>query len=244
MVKENPFGRTALLLGDEAMEKLAASRVIIFGIGGVGGHAAEALARSGIGSLDLVDHDRIALTNLNRQIVALHSTLGEYKVDVMEARIRDINPKVQVRGHRLFYLPETADQFDFRDYDYVVDCIDTVTGKLQIIEAAKAAGTRIISSMGAGNKLDPTLFRVADISKTSVCPLAKVMRRELKKRGISKVKVVYSTEEAVPIIGESMEDKGKRRVLPGSTAFVPSVAGLIIASEVVKDLAWQTQERI
>ncbi len=240
---ENPFARTQLLFGKEAMDRLAASRVIIFGIGGVGGHAAEALARSGVGSLDLVDHDRISPTNLNRQIVALHSTLGRLKVDVMAERIRDINPKIVVREHPLFYLPETADQFDFSQFDYIVDCIDTVTGKLQIIEAAKAVDRPVISSMGAGNKLDPTKFRVADISQTSVCPLAKVMRRELKKRGIKDVKVVYSMEEPAPLLEKSEEDKGKRRLLPGSTAFVPSVAGLILASQVVKDLTDRIQEK-
>lgn len=232
-----PFSRTELLLGKEAMDRLAKARVIVFGIGGVGGHVAEALARSGVGSLELVDHDRVSLTNLNRQIVALHSTLGRYKVDVMAERAMDINPNIQIKVHRLFYLPETADQFQFSDYDYVVDCIDTVTGKLQIIEAAKDAGVPVISSMGAGNKLNPALFRVADISKTSVCPLAKVMRRELKKRGINRVKVVYSTEEVAEQRSESKEEKGKRRSLPGSTAFVPSVAGLILAGEIVKDLA-------
>ncbi len=241
---DNPFARTRLLLGQEAMERLAESKVIIFGIGGVGGHAAEALARSGVGSLDLVDHDRVSITNLNRQIVALHSTVGRYKTEVMAERIRDINPRIHVKEHRLFYLPETADRFDFSQYDYIVDCIDTVTGKLQIIEAAKAAGKPVISSMGAGNKLDPTLFRVADISKTSVCPLAKVMRRELKKRGIKDVTVVYSTEEPVPVVEESEEDKGMRRSLPGSTAFVPSVAGLILASRVVRDLTNKTQEKL
>ncbi len=232
-----PFSRTALLLGDEGLERLAGSRVIIFGIGGVGGHAAEALARSGIGALELVDHDTVSLTNLNRQLVALHSTLGKYKVEVMAERLLDINPQLQIKAHKCFYLPETAHQFDFSQYDYVVDCIDTVTGKLQIIEAAKAADVPVISSMGAGNKLNPQLFRVADISETSICPLAKVMRRELKKRRITKVKVVYSTEEPARQKGECREDKGQRRSLPGSTAFVPSVAGLILASEVVKDLA-------
>jgi len=236
--KEGPgaFSRTALLLGEEALDRLAGARVIIFGIGGVGGHVAEALARSGVGALDLVDHDTVSLTNLNRQIVALHSTLGRYKVEVMAERALDINPDIQVKAHKCFYLPETAKNFDFSEYDYVVDCIDTVTGKLQIIEVAKAAGVPVISSMGAGNKLNPQLFQVADISKTKVCPLAKVMRRELKKRGITKVKVVYSTEEAVEQKGECREEKGQRRSLPGSTAFVPSVAGLILAGEVVKDL--------
>lgn len=231
------FSRTGLLLGEEAMERLKKARVIIFGIGGVGGHAAEALVRSGIGELALVDHDRVSLTNLNRQIVALHSTLGELKVEVMARRAMDINPDIRVNTYPCFYLPETAAQFDFTQYDYVMDCIDTVAGKLQLIEAAKAAGVPVISSMGAGNKLEPERFQVADIAKTSICPLAKVMRRELKKRGITGVKVVYSTEEPVEQKGSTTEDKGMRRSLPGSTAFVPSVAGLILASEVVKDLA-------
>lgn len=239
--KKEWYSRTEILLGSEAMEKLRRSRVAVFGIGGVGGHAAEALARSGVGALDLVDHDKVSITNINRQMVALHSTIGELKVEVMKRRILDINPKAIVTPHACFYLPETADQFDFRKYDYVVDCIDTVTGKLQLIEAARAAGTPVISSMGAGNKLDPTGFMVADISKTSVCPLAKVMRRELKKRNIAGVKVVYSKEEPVTpkvltVEQEEVSRQNSRKVLPGSCAFVPSVVGLILASEVVKDL--------
>ena len=233
--------RTEILLGSEAMEKLAKSRVAVFGIGGVGGHCAEALARSSVGALDLIDYDRVSMTNINRQAVALHSTVGRLKVEVMKERLLDINPHLEVRTYPCFYLPETAEQFHFSDYDYVVDCIDTVTGKLQLVEAAKAAHTPIICSMGAGNKLDPTGFAVADISKTSVCPLAKVMRRELKKRGIKEVKVVYSKEE--PIFHkvqtreqEEAKKKNERKVLPGSCAFVPSVVGLILASEVVKDL--------
>ena len=233
--------RSEILLGSEGMEKLASSRVAVFGIGGVGGHCAEALARSGVGALDLIDHDRVSITNINRQAVALHSTVGRLKVEVMKERLLDINPELKIEIYPCFYLPETADQFQFSSYDYVVDCIDTVTGKIQLIEAAKAAGTPVICSMGAGNKLDPTGFMVADISKTSICPLAKVMRRELKKRNIKKVKVVYSKEE--PILHkiqtreqkEAMERNG-RKVLPGSCAFVPSVVGLILASQVVKDL--------
>jgi len=246
--KESWYSRTEILLGTEGINKLADATVAVFGIGGVGGHVAEALARSGVGNLELVDHDTVSLSNLNRQIVALHSTIGKYKVDVMRDRILDINPDANVVGHKCFYLPETAGQFDFSRYDYVVDCIDTVTGKLQLIEAAKAAGVPIISSMGAGNKLDPTAFQVADISKTSVCPLAKVMRRELKKRNIKNVKVVYSQEEPVEAkkpedLVEKMEQRGneennagRRKSIPGSLAFVPSVAGLILAGEVIKDL--------
>lgn len=237
--------RTKILLGEEGVKALENARVAVFGIGGVGGHAVEALVRSGVGSLVLVDHDKVSLTNLNRQIVALHSTLGQYKVEVMKERIKDINPDVDVETHCIFYLPETAGQFDFKKFDYVVDCIDTVTGKVQLIEAARQAGVPVISSMGAGNKLDPTLFRVSDISKTSVCPLAKVMRRELKKRSIRNVKVVYSTEEPVAYKlrtkeQEEAEENNSRKVLPGSCAFVPSVVGLIMASEVVKDLAGVT----
>lgn len=236
--------RTEILMGTQAMERLANARVAVFGIGGVGGHAAEALARSGIGALDLIDHDTVSITNINRQAVALHSTIGRLKVEVMKERVLDINPEISVRAYSCFYLPETADRFNFADYDYIVDCIDTVTGKLQLIEAAKEANTPIICSMGAGNKLDPTGFLVADISKTSVCPLAKVMRRELKKRNITGVKVVYSKEEPVIHKVQTMEqiqakEKNERKVLPGSCAFVPSVVGLILASEVVKDIGRQ-----
>jgi len=221
--------RTELLLGQQAMEKLAHSRVAVFGIGGVGGYVTEALARSGVGALDLIDNDMVTASNLNRQIVALHSTVGRQKTEVMRERILDINPQAQVTIHNCFYLPETAAEFDFRIYDYVVDAIDTVTGKIGLVMQAKEAGTPIISSMGAGNKLDPTAFEVADIYQTSVCPLARVMRRELKSRGVSELKVVYSREAArTPLI--------KERKMPGSTAFVPSVAGLIIAGEVIKDL--------
>lgn len=221
------FSRTRLLLGDQAMQKLFRSRVAVFGVGGVGGYVAEALARSGVGALDLIDHDQVSLSNINRQIIALHSTIGKYKVDVMKSRIADINPACLVLARKCFFLPETRDEFLFSDYDYVVDAVDTVTAKIQLVLQAKEAGVPVISSMGAGNKLDPAGFEVADIYRTSVCPLARVMRRELKKRGVEKLKVVYSKEEP--------KDCGGHRV-PGSTAFVPSVAGLIIASEVVRDL--------
>ena len=238
--KETWCSRTEILLGAENIKKLENAMVAVFGIGGVGGYATEALARSGVGHLELIDHDTVSVSNINRQIVALHSTVGKYKVDVMKDRIMDINPGIRVTAHKCFYLPQTAEQFDFSKYDYVVDCIDTVTGKIQLIEAAKAAGTPVISSMGAGNKLDPTAFEVADISKTSVCPLAKVMRRELKKRNIKGVKVVYSKEEPVEAKVKMQEDT--RKSIPGSCAFVPSVAGLILAGEVVKDLT--AEERL
>ena len=221
----NEFSRTEKLIGPDSMKKLKASHVAIFGIGGVGGYVAEALARSGVFKLDLIDKDNVDLTNLNRQIIALHSTVGRPKVDVMKERILDINPKAQVKTFQCFYLPETCEQFDFSEYDYVVDAVDTVTAKLALISQAKKAGVPIICSMGAGNKLDPTLFEVVDISKTSVCPLARVIRQECKKRGIKDVKVVYSKEK--PVI---------RDTVPASCAFVPSVAGLIIASQVIKDL--------
>lgn len=233
--KESWCSRTEILLGAESIKKLEKATVAVFGIGGVGGFAAEALARSGVGNLELIDHDTVSVSNINRQIVALHSTVGKYKVDVMKDRILDINPDINVVAHKCFYLPETAAQFDFSKYDYVVDCIDTVTGKLQLVEAAKAAGIPIICSMGAGNKLDPAAFEVADISKTSVCPLAKVMRRELKKRNIKGVKVVYSKEE--PVEAKVKVQADTRKSVPGSCAFVPSVAGLILAGEVIKDLA-------
>lgn len=222
---EGQFIRTQMLLGEENMERLARARVAVFGIGGVGGYVVEALARSGIGTLDLIDNDTVCESNLNRQIIALHSTLGMYKVDAARARILDINPLAKVNCCRTFFLPERAEEFPFEAYDYVVDAIDTVTGKIGLILSAQAAGTPVISSMGAGNKLDPASFEVADIYQTSVCPLAKVMRRELKKRGVKELKVVYSKE--VPV---------SRFRTPGSNAFVPSVAGLILAGEVVKDL--------
>jgi tRNA A37 threonylcarbamoyladenosine dehydratase len=235
----NQFSRTQLLLGPEAMEHLAECRVAVFGIGGVGGYTVEALVRSGVGALDLIDNDEVSLTNLNRQLIATRKTLGRPKVDVARERILDINPECRVTVHRVFYLPETKDQFDFSSYDYVVDAIDTVTGKLALIEQAKAAGTPIISAMGAGNKLDPTALRVADIEQTSVCPLARVMRRELRKRGIAHLKVAWSTEPPAPALGElSPEDAAHpRRSIPGSTAFVPPAMGLAIAAEVVRTLA-------
>ncbi|MBR3174054.1 MAG: tRNA threonylcarbamoyladenosine dehydratase [Eubacterium sp.] len=220
------FDRTKLLLGEESLDRLKQKRVAVFGVGGVGGFTVEALARSGVGTLDLIDKDMVDETNINRQIIALQSTVGQPKVEVAKARCLDINPEMTVNTHQVFYLPETADQFDFSDYDYVVDAIDTVTGKLQLIEAAKKANVPVISSMGAGNKLDPTSFEVADISETSVCPLAKVMRKELRDRGIDHLKVVYSKEPPIKVNQQT----------PGSIAFVPSVVGLIIASEVIKDL--------
>ena len=234
---ENQFSRTERLLGKENMEKLAAARVCIFGIGGVGGYVAEALARSGVGHLELVDNDVICLSNLNRQIIATHETLGQYKVDVMKERILSINPTAEVTVYKCFYLPETRAQFDFTNYDYVVDAIDTVAGKIALVLQAAESGTPVISSMGAGNKLDPAAFQVADIYQTSVCPLAKVMRRELKRRGVKKLKVVYSKEQPVAVQNdEESLLSSPRRSIPGSIAFVPSVAGLIIAGEVVKDL--------
>ena len=228
--------RTQLLLGEAAMRKLASSRVAVFGIGGVGGYTVEALARSGIGALDLIDNDRVALSNLNRQIIATLDTVGQYKVDAAAARIASINPECKVTVYKTFFMPETQGEFDFSEYDYVVDAIDTVTGKLALAECAQAADTPIISAMGAGNKLDPTAFRVADINDTSVCPLAKVMRRECRRRGIRHLKVVYSQEEALQPLGRPAEEDTVRRSIPGSTAFVPPVAGLIIAGEVIKDL--------
>lgn len=239
---ETPFSRTELLLGQDAMERLENARVAVFGVGGVGGYVVEALARSGVGTLDLIDHDKVSLTNLNRQILALHSTIGQYKVDVLKNRILDINPNAHVNVYKTFYMPDTAEQFDFRQYDYVVDAIDTVTGKLGIVQQASEAGVSVISSMGAGNKLDATAFEVADIYETSVCPLAKVMRKELKKRGIDHLKVVYSREKPLSPDGagaglqEKAEKTPGRRQTPGSIAFVPSVAGLIIAGEVIKDV--------
>lgn len=253
----NQFSRTELLLGKEAMKKLENSRVAVFGIGGVGGYAVEALVRSGIGSIDLIDDDKVCLTNLNRQIIATRKTVGKYKTEVMRDRIMDINPDCNVTMHNCFYLPETKEQFDFKEYDYVIDAIDTVTGKIQLVMQAQECGTPIISSMGAGNKLDPTGFQVADIYKTSVCPLAKVMRRELKKRNVKHLKVVYSQEKALrPIEDMSISCRTncicppgaqhkctERREIPGSNAFVPSVVGLIIASEVVKDLTKELMDQ-
>ncbi|MCI9126595.1 MAG: tRNA threonylcarbamoyladenosine dehydratase [Eubacterium sp.] len=234
---ENRFSRTEILIGKENMEKLKNARVAVFGVGGVGGYVVEALARSGVGTLDLIDDDKVSLTNINRQIIATTSTVGKYKVDVAKDRVLDINPEATVNIYKTFYLPETAEQFDFSQYDYVVDAIDTVTGKLQLVEQAEKSRTAIISSMGAGNKMNPAAFEVDDISRTSVCPLAKVMRRELKKRGIQNLKVVYSKEKAL-IPQEIAEENAKhiKRQIPGSNAFVPSVAGLIIAGEVIKDI--------
>lgn len=233
----NQFARTELLIGKKGSSCLANARVAVFGIGGVGGYAVEALARSGIGILDLIDHDKVSVTNLNRQIFALHSTIGKYKVDVAKERILDINPKAQVNGYKVFYMPDTAGQFDFTGYDYIVDAIDTITGKIALAEQAQAAGTPIISSMGAGNKMDPSAFQAADLYETSVCPLAKVMRRELRKRGILKLKVVYSKEQPLqPLVTELCEADGQKKPVPGSNAFVPSAAGLVLAGEVVKDL--------
>ena len=247
----NAYSRTQLLFGQEAMERLRRARVAVFGIGGVGGYTVEALARSGVGALDLIDDDRVCLTNINRQILATRSTVGRYKVDVAQERIRDIDPDTQVRTYKTFYAPQTAEQFDFSQYDYVVDAIDTVTGKLELVEQARRVGVPIISCMGAGNKLDPTAFRVADISKTTVCPLARVMRRELKRRGIRHLKVFYSTEAPLPPVEDmaascrshcvcppgTVRKCTQRRQIPGSNAFVPAAAGLILAGEVVKDLA-------
>ena len=230
------FSRTALMLGEEAVKKLRASRVAVFGVGGVGGYAVEALCRAGIGALDIVDNDTVVPSNLNRQIIATRDTIGQYKVDAAEERIKSINPECAVTKHRCFFLPETVSEFDFAAYDYVVDAIDTVTGKLELIRCAKEAGVPVISSMGAGNKLDPTAFRVADIEKTRVCPLARIMRKELKKRGISGVKCVFSEEIPMDIPQPERESGEAKRVTPGSVSFVPSVVGLIIAAEVVKDL--------
>lgn len=245
------FSRTELLLGSEAMERFRQSRVAVFGIGGVGGYVAEALVRSGLGAIDLIDNDKVSRSNLNRQIIAARSTLGVYKADAMKERILDINPDCRVAVHKCFYLPETKDLFDFSQYTYIVDAVDTVAAKLQLVEEAKEYGIPIISSMGAGNKLNPMSFEVADIYQTSVCPLARVMRRELKKRGITELKVVYSKEPPISPVrkadvssgcleGEEgeVETAGQKRV-PGSVAFVPSVAGLIIAGEVLKDIGYR-----
>lgn len=235
---DSQFSRTQLLLGETAMERLHRSRVAVFGVGGVGGYAVEALARSGIGTLDLIDSDSVSITNINRQILATHATVGRLKVDVAKERILDIHPKAVVHTYPVFYTPETADSFDFSQYDYIVDAIDTVTGKLCLAERAFAAGVPIISCMGAGNKLNATAFQVTDISKTTVCPLARVMRKELKKRGISHMKVVFSTEEALTPVGAEEEAAaiGKRQI-PGSTSYIPGIAGLILAGEVIKDLS-------
>lgn len=247
----NQFSRTQLLFGQDGMDALSKARVAVFGIGGVGGYTVEALARSGVGTLDLIDDDKVCLTNLNRQLFATRKTVGQYKVDVARERVLDINPNAVVNIYKTFYMPDTASQFDFTQYDYVVDAIDTVTGKLELVMQAERSGTPIISCMGAGNKMDPTAFEVSDIYKTSMCPLARIMRKELKKRGIKKLKVVYSKEEAMtPIDDMSISCRTncicppgtarkctQRRQVPGSNAFVPSVAGLILAGEVLKDLA-------
>ena len=235
----NEFSRTCMLLGEDAMSRLAAARVAVFGIGGVGGHVVEALARSGVGTLELIDNDTVSLTNINRQIIALHSTLGMPKVEAARARMLDICPQTRVITHQAFFTPETADRFDFTQYSYVVDAIDTVSGKIELAVRAHAAGVPLLSCMGAGNKLDPTAFEVTDISKTSVDPLARVMRRELRKRGIEHLTVVYSQEPArTPLPDPDMEaERGQRRSVPASNAFVPAVAGLIAASKVIRDIA-------
>lgn len=253
----NQFSRTELLFGKEAMEKLIHSKVAVFGIGGVGGYTVEALVRSGVGAFDLIDDDKVCLTNINRQIIATRKTVGKYKVDVMKERILEINPEAVVDTHQCFFLPENAEDFPFSTYDYVVDAVDTVTAKIELVLQAKKHQIPVISSMGAGNKIDPTGFEVSDIYKTSVCPLAKVMRKELKARGVSDLKVVYSKEPAMtPLEGEESSCKKNcicppgaqrkctdRRAIPGSNSFVPSVVGLIIAGEVIKDLTGITKKR-
>ncbi len=253
----NQFSRTELLYGKDAMEKLAQARVAVFGVGGVGGYTVEALIRSGIGAIDLIDDDKVCLTNINRQIYATRKTVGKYKVDVAAERIAEINPDAVVRTYKTFYMPETSSQFDFTQYDYIVDAIDTVKGKIELVMNAAKAGTPIISSMGAGNKIDPSAFEVSDIFKTSVCPLARVMRAELKKRGIKKLKVVYSKEKPIAPVDDmaiscrtncicppgTARKCTQRRQVPGSTAFVPSVVGLIIAGEIINDLTGKHPER-
>ena len=253
----NQFSRTELLYGKDAMEKLAQARVAVFGVGGVGGYTVEALIRSGIGAIDLIDDDKVFLTNINRQIYATRKTVGKYKVDVAAERIAEINPDAVVRTYKTFYMPETSSQFDFTQYDYIVDAIDTVKGKIELVMNAAKAGTPIISSMGAGNKIDPSAFEVSDIFKTSVCPLARVMRAELKKRGIKKLKVVYSKEKPIAPVDDmaiscrtncicppgTARKCTQRRQVPGSTAFVPSVVGLIIAGEIINDLTGKRPER-
>ena len=232
------FSRSSLLLGPQAMEKLKNAKVAVFGLGGVGGYVVEALARTGVGALELIDHDSISLTNINRQILATHSTIGMGKAEAAKARVLDINPDMQVTVRDTFFGPDTAESFDFFGYDYVVDAIDTVTGKLALIAAAKAANVPIICCMGTGNKLDPSKFQIADITKTSVCPLARIMRKECAKRGYKHVKVLFSKEDPLPSQVDSDEELPQgRRSLPGSVAFVPSVAGLLIAAEVIKDLS-------
>ena len=230
----NQFSRSELLLGKDGMEKLKNAHVAVFGIGGVGGHAAEALARTGVRKLDLFDNDTVSLTNINRQLIATLDKVGQYKVDVMKERIAQINTEAEVNAYRCFFMPDNSSEFDFSQYDYVIDAVDTVTAKLELVMKCREANVPIICSMGAGNKLDPTAFQVADIYKTSVCPLARVMRNELRKRGIKKLKVVYSQEQ--PITPLPSDEECAKKVVPGSVAFVPSVAGLILAGEVIKDL--------
>lgn len=228
---QEQFSRTVFLIGENGLNKLQKSRVAVFGIGGVGGHTVEALVRSGIGSIDLIDNDKVALSNINRQIIATHKTIGKYKVDVAEERILDINPNVKVKKYNTFFTPENSSEFDFSQYDYIVDAIDTVRGKIELVRIANNLNIPIISSMGAGNKMNPEMFEVADIYKTSVCPLARVMRQELKKCGIKRLKVVYSKETPI-----SINISGEQKRVPGSNAFTPSVVGLIMAGEVIKDL--------
>lgn len=245
---EAQFSRMGLLFGEAAVDYLAQCRVAVFGVGGVGGFTVEALARSGIGTLDIIDNDKICPSNINRQIIATHKTIGRDKVDVMKERILEIHPKAKVNVYKCFFLPETKERFDFSQYDYVVDAVDTVTAKIALVMACEEAGVPLISSMGAGNKLDPTAFEVADIYQTSVCPLARVMRRELKKRGVKHLKVVYSKEEALtPMEQAAVEEDSrncKKHAAPGSVAFVPSVAGLILAGEVIKDLAAKAEQKV
>lgn len=235
----NQFTRTEMLLGSEAVHKLKQCRIAVFGIGGVGGYTVEALARSGVGTLDLIDNDTVSLTNINRQIIALHSTVGMNKTEAAKKRLLDINPNIKINTYNTFFTPENSGEFNFSQYDYIVDAIDTVSGKIELAVQADKANIPIISSMGAGNKLDPTRLEVSDIYKTSVCPLARVMRRELKKRNIRKLKVVYSKEEALSPKCESDEDSGMKRQTPASIAYVPSVVGLIIAGEVINDIISQ-----
>ena len=240
----NQFSRTELLIGAEAMEKLHRSRVAVFGVGVVGGYVVEALARSGVGTLDLIDNDVVSLTNLNRQIIATHATLGMRKVDAAAERVRDICPEIQVNRHACFFLPENADSFDFSLYDYVVDAVDTVSAKAEIVLRAQAANVPVISSMGTGNKLDPSRFRVADISSTKVCPLARAMRNLLRRKGVKHLKVVYSEEEAIKPLGEAEDAPQGKRATPGSTACVPAAAGLILAGEVVRDLIAEVKQHV
>lgn len=242
---ENQFSRTEIILGKEALTKLKKSHVAVFGIGGVGSYVIEGLVRSGIGEIDIIDNDEVSITNLNRQLIATTKTIGQYKVDVAENRIKEINPQCIVNKHKIFYLPEKKDEFDFTKYDYIVDAIDTVSGKIGLIEEAKKCGTPIISAMGAGNKINPTAFKVADIYETKVCPLCHVMRKELRKRGVKNLKVIYSEETPLkpsPYSEDMKTDKNIKREVPGSTSFVPPVVGFIIAGEVIKDLISRKDE--